>query len=248
MEAHSGQEALLTWIRDHVLEDIQACLRNGRGWQDLHLVLAGYDLEIRPRGAGLALVTADGKLGVRASRIARALSQASLTRRWGAYEALSGTRPPARLRYERAPKRKSVRSARLWEEYQQRRDVVKAAREVAFAQYREDADRRWHALSDWKQDRLRIIRNATDLTAAGRAHRAAKFETENARAERYLEIWKRDSKTAISATHALPTWFGFLREMAAAGNTEALEILRDHETRQMREAEAFAAAALPQEW
>jgi hypothetical protein len=242
MEAHSGQEALLAWIRDHVLEDIQACLRNGRGWQDLHRVLARYDLDIRPRGAGLALVTADGKLGVRASRISRALSQASLTRRWGAYEALTGTRPPARMRYERAPKRKSVRSTRLWEEYQQRRDVAKAAREAAFAQYREDADRRWHALSDWKQDRLRIIRNATDLTAAGRAHRAAKFETEEARAERDLEIWKRDSKAAISVTHALPTWFGFLREKAAAGNSEALEILRERETRQLRAGEAFAAA------
>jgi hypothetical protein len=68
MEAHSGQEALSSWIRTHALTDIQACLRGGQSWQDLHAVLASYDLEIRPRGAGLVLATADGIM-VRASRV-----------------------------------------------------------------------------------------------------------------------------------------------------------------------------------
>jgi hypothetical protein len=41
----------------------------------------------------------------------------------------------------------------------------------------------------------------------------------------------------------LPTWFGFLQDKAAHGNTDALAILRDRYAQQRQAAEAFAATA-----
>jgi len=133
MEAFSGQEALTSWIRANALDEIHRCLRDGQGWQNLHDALAAYDLAIRPRGAGLVIATADGKLMVRASRFSRALSFQSLVKRWGTYTPASGDRPPATMRYEREPKRKKPSSARLWAEYQDARKTAMATRAVAMA-------------------------------------------------------------------------------------------------------------------
>ena len=70
--------------------DIQAALRTGKSWQDLHVALASFDLEIKPRGAGLVLATADGAVMVRASRFSRALAMQALQKRWGPYAPFTG--------------------------------------------------------------------------------------------------------------------------------------------------------------
>jgi hypothetical protein len=243
MEAHSGQEALSTWIRAHALADIQACLRSGTNWQDLHMALAGYGLEIRPRGAGLVLATADGAVMVRASRFSRALSMAALTKRWGAYTAPTGPRPPVKLRYERAPKRKSTSSASPWAEYQNQRQAVKAARALAFEQLRADVLRHWQSIEIWKEARARSVQDSTHFTAQGRAHLWSVYRLDVAMKEREFAEWQRDQRAALRGRHALPTWFGFLQDKAAGGNAEALTILREREARQRQAATAFATTA-----
>ncbi len=246
MEAHSGQEALSTWIRTHVLADIQACLRSGSSWQDLHTVLAACDLEIRPRGAGLVLATADGTAMVRASRFSRALSMAALTKRWGGYAAPTAPtapRPAPKLRYDRAPKRKNPSSASLWAEYQNKRQAAKTARGHALDGLRVEASREWRALEDWKDARARSVHNSTHLTAQGRAHLWSGYRLDVAIEERKFAEQQRDRRAVIHRQHPLPTWFGFLQDKAAHGNTDALAILRDREAKQREASAAFAATA-----
>jgi hypothetical protein len=243
MEAHSGQEALSSWIRTHSLADIQACLRGGQNWQDLHAVLATYDLEIRPRGAGLVLATADGTVMVRASRFSRALSMAALTKRWGAYAPVVGPKPAAKLRYQREPKRKSVSSASLWAEYQNQRQAAKAARALAIEQLCADAARQWQSIADWKDARAKSVQDSTHFTAQGRAYLWSVYRLDVAVKEREFAEWQRDQRAMIYGRHPLPTWFGFLQDNAAGGNIEALDILRDREARQRQAAAAFAATA-----
>lgn len=96
MEAHGGEQSLLQWITGNAGEALKACSAQGGSWQDLHVVLARYRLEIRPRGAGLVIGVPDEKtLAVKASRVDRSLSLKSLTDRWGAYvpPAFSDTGP-----------------------------------------------------------------------------------------------------------------------------------------------------------
>jgi hypothetical protein len=243
MEAHSGQEALSTWIRTHALGDIQACLRSAARWEDLHATLAAYDLEVRPRGAGLVLATADGAVMVRASRFSRALSLAALTKRWGSYAAPATPKPAAKLRYDRAPKRKSPSSAGLWEEYQNQRQAAKAARALASQQLSAAAAHEWETIEVWKDARARSVQNSTHFTAQGRAHLWSVYRLDVAIKEREFSERQRDQRTAISRQHPLPTWFGFLQDKAEHGNTEALAILRDRDARQRQAAEAFTATA-----
>jgi len=51
----------------------------GQGWQGLHRVASAYDLEIKPRGAGLVIGDRSGRLHVKASAVDRGLSIKALT-------------------------------------------------------------------------------------------------------------------------------------------------------------------------
>lgn len=166
----------------------------------------------------------------------------ALTKRWGKYAAIGGTKPPVKMRYERAPKRKSVSSARLWEEYQQQRVAAKAAREVGRARFREHLQQRWKILREWQDTRARSIQTS-GLPIAGREAAWTKYRLDVAIEERKLTEWKVEQSAAVSQSHPLPTWFGFLQDKANAGNTEALAILRDREEKQRQAAQAFAATA-----
>lgn len=86
MEAHTGQESLLRWIKDNAGAELTACREQGANWQAMHATLARFNLAIRPRGAGGVIVHAGSRLAVKASRVDRALSFKSLTARWGAFE------------------------------------------------------------------------------------------------------------------------------------------------------------------
>ena len=243
MEAHSGQEALMSWIRANALNEIQAALRAGKSWKELHITLATFDLDIKPRGAGLVLATADGALMVRASRFSRALAMQALQKRWGPYAPFTGQRPPVRMRYEREPKRRTPSSARLWEEYQNQRQATKAALAAAWEAFREEHHHLWSSLQRWKDDRTRNVHNATELTAEGRAHYWSKYRLDVAIEERKFAESQAERRAAIQRNHPTPNWFAFLQAKANEGNTEALEILREREGRQRVAAEAFAASA-----
>jgi hypothetical protein len=87
MENYTGTESLLRWVRGHALDDLRACYERGGSWQNLHDVLGRYDLEIRPRGAGLVIAERGGPITVKASSVDRLLSMNSLTERFGGYVA-----------------------------------------------------------------------------------------------------------------------------------------------------------------
>jgi hypothetical protein len=86
MAAHGGEPSLLQWILDTAGDALKTCSTQGGHWQELHEVLARFDLDIRPRGAGLVIgVRGDTTLRVKASSVDRGLSFKSLTERWGDY-------------------------------------------------------------------------------------------------------------------------------------------------------------------
>jgi len=253
MEAHAGQEALTSWVKANALADIQSCLRTGQSWQDLHNVLAAYDLEIRPRGAGLVIATADGKVMARASRFSKALSMGSLAKRWGRYQAATGPKPTAKMGYVPAPKLKSALSAQLWSAYQDGRKAAQESRAAgaerrtaAFQQFNAERSQRREALRDWYDARARGLMKVGGVTAAGREALWGKLRLEHAVKDREEAEWGRDRKAEIDRANPLaplPTWFEFLQTRAANGNVEALRILRLKQEQNAKASAALLAAA-----
>ncbi len=135
MEAHAGVSSFLRWIKENAGEALREAADNGRGWQDLHRALAAFDLEIRPRGAGLIIAQRDGSgerlWAVKASDVDRSLSIHALTRRWGAYDPpddAARTAAPEH-RYQKEPL--SGGSKDLYADYLRQRAAAEAERSAA---------------------------------------------------------------------------------------------------------------------
>jgi hypothetical protein len=84
---HTGEQSLLSWIQETLGDSLKQIQTTGKSWADLHAILSEHDLVIKPRGAGLVIATADGKIGLKASSVNRGLSMKALTKRFGEYEA-----------------------------------------------------------------------------------------------------------------------------------------------------------------
>ncbi|CAA6799749.1 MAG: DNA relaxase TraI [uncultured Sulfurovum sp.] len=85
-EIHSGMKNLLTWIKEEALDEILEVLNHSTStYEDLHDVLAKYNLELKSRANGLVIGDKQRKLFVKASDVHRSLSKGSLERRFGLF-------------------------------------------------------------------------------------------------------------------------------------------------------------------
>ncbi len=103
-EAQHGGQSFGTWVREQAAAALLAARDSGKGWPELHRVAAAYDLEIKPRGAGLVIGhRSDGRLHVKASDVDRGLSLQALTAALGPFEPpeRQGPAEPAQNRYAR---------------------------------------------------------------------------------------------------------------------------------------------------
>jgi hypothetical protein len=210
-------------------------------------MLAVYGLSIKPRGAGLVIATSDGKVAVRASRFFRALSAQALGKRWGLYQAPIAPMPSAKLRYERAPKRKHVASTRLWAAYREQRRLAQEGRAAALDAFREQ-DARWSlAVKIWWINTKHRISHAYHRTAEGRRPMWDEARADLNRKVNEIQEWRDQRFREIARSFPLPNWFEFLQFEAARGDSEALAILRLREDQERQAGAAFAAARDPVE-
>jgi len=89
MEAHANEESLFTYASGDARREALAVLkRPDATWQDLHVALAEYGLELRIRGQGLGVYakTHDELSPVKASSLHESLGRGKLERRFGPYE------------------------------------------------------------------------------------------------------------------------------------------------------------------
>ena len=87
IEIHSGVSSLLSWIKEEALDNIKEVLKDPKSsLEDLHQVLAGYNLELKPRGNGIVLADKTRKLFVKASDVHRDLSKGKLKKRFGEFK------------------------------------------------------------------------------------------------------------------------------------------------------------------
>lgn len=229
MEAHSGRESLLGWIKREAAPALEAA----GNWQALHRELALHGLVIKPRAAGLVIGTQDGALAVKASQIKRSFSLDALTRRFGPFEPAAPNVVDIRAAklYRQNPRHSSGSTPALFAEFQRARDAALKARKegrdqlrAAHGQYVKDL------ATYYKRRRDVIARGPLRGLARRAAFRALALEREtDLRKRRALEAQQR---AAIGAQNALPVWQAWLMKQADAGDERALAALRSRERKE----------------
>lgn len=69
LEAHQQEQSFLRWLHENVDGQLKHVLREAKDWQDIHNLFTAHGAVIRPRGAGFAIATVDGTVGIKASSL-----------------------------------------------------------------------------------------------------------------------------------------------------------------------------------
>ncbi len=218
MEAHSGAESLVSWIRTHCLEG----LREASSWQEVHDQLGAAGLQMKKQGNGLIIT--NGDIVVKASSVARDLSMPSLVNRLGAFtDPLQKTTSVTR-QYRKEPTQKA---AALYDQYKtdrQRYQHQKKGEKQRLIQKKNAAVARIKVQS--KSQRY--------LINVGIGSRAVKKLLYNQAYQQMqgqiLSVRQNHKKQMDKLQQARPalTWLDWLQHQAQRGNTDALAALRKH--------------------
>ena len=227
MEAHGGLESFESWIVGVPRNVLAEALEKSDSWNELHRAFAQFDLELRERGAGLAVAARKGKAGIKASALGRQFSRGSLENRFGPYESPSDDvrllRPE--MRYQDAPLHTSGKSSALWSSWQVERGEYDRAKEK-IDELRKQRER-------WKQDRrVEYRKRRATLFADPLLSWRQKRQLCDALLQRRVGQSQRAYREFQAAVqdvyrqHPARGWQTFLVDQATAGNVDALKMLK----------------------
>ncbi len=254
LEAHRGEQSLLSWIRENLGEALQQVKAQGNSWADLHAVLAEHDLVIKPRGSGLVIATADGSLGVKASSVDRGFSFKSLTDRFGEYqppqqeahqhaqyEKMGNVSKPEQF-YQRGPRQRHPGANSLWVQYQHEKDRQFQAKAQALHGLRADYDHDRLKLKDWYRERRASVKANGYLSASSKRKLYQALSTEMKAEFAKRKAFVQEQRQQIHVQYSLPSWEQWLVQHAEQGNRDALGVLRSRQQTQKRLAQALLTA------
>jgi Relaxase/Mobilisation nuclease domain/Large polyvalent protein-associated domain 7 len=239
-EAQHGGQSFGTWIREQAAAALLAARDSGKGWPELHRVAASYDLEIKPRGAGLVIGhRGDARLHVKASDVDRGLSIQALADAAGPFKApaQNGPAEPAHTGYTRPSS-----TGPLYEVFQRERAISLAARDAATKALRERHAGYDRQLRDYYRERLRQER-LTDLRGSLRRESFRHIADQRNRDHAERKAREADERRQVRAQHPIPNWQGFLEAEAGRGNEAALRALRVRQQQRKRVESALLEAA-----
>jgi hypothetical protein len=219
IETSRGVESLLTWAR----RELAPGMATATDWQDLHRRLAERGCTIRPRGNGFT-VTAQNGARVRASSIDRSLSRAALEARLGRYADPDGATAATRPSYSPRPA-PAFDHPELFARYladQKDRDMKRATfNGTSSDQLRSDIRK---ATASWQLRRglIRAFVRNRPLKLFMYALAKRRFDAKVKDLMRQHRQRVTDGRTELRRM----TWFGWLQQAAAAGDTQALSCLR----------------------
>lgn len=249
IEAKAGIESLLGWIRRECFDEI----KQTDTWQDLHLVLQNYGLEIRERGNGLAFVSSNG-IAVKASSVDRSLSKTNLIKRLGAFESAADSLKTEKLRtqahaqnkaqiaktprskakhYCPKPLQNNADTSRLYKRYQQQQANAALLRKEQWLKLREQRDLLIGRAKQEASSKRSIIKHVQ----AGPLGKKALYATVSLQFKTILDEIKREYREAyaqLKADSRRMAWLDWLTIEAKNGNAEALSILRARSKRDDR--------------
>jgi hypothetical protein len=231
IEARTGVESLLSWIKRKCLDE----MKQSGNWQDLHKVLARHGLEIKERGNGFVLVANNGT-AVKASSIDRSLSKGNLTQRLGAFvpgEHSDQSSRPDTKQYQPRPLQNRIDTSKLYARYQQEQENSARQRSSQWAILRQSRDQ----LIDRAQREAKLKRNIIKSIKAGRLAKKALYATAHQQFKTTIAVIKSDYQKSYQhskAHHSRMGWLDWLAKEAKNGNAEALAVLRSRRSGQFK--------------
>ncbi len=140
---------------------LKKVLQEAQGWQKVHDLFTTHGAVIKPRGAGLAIVTVDGSVGIKSSSLDRKLSFKSLTDRFGEYQ------PPKdqdrnSKQYQRSS-RKPPEMNSLYADFQEVGDSNYEMRTKALFEVRTEYGGSRIKFKDWYRQRRASVRSNTQM-------------------------------------------------------------------------------------
>lgn len=220
MENVAGRESLLGWVRKHCAEGVE----DADTWQQLHEVIAKYDVALVEQGAGLAFKSSSGVM-VKASTVNREFSKAKLQKRLGAFRGVDGKLPEPEMRYEGMPVQKSAHSAELFAEYSTARSEGLTLRGKAL----DGARGRRDELIGAAKRSANFKRQAIKTLARGRMAKRLVYMRINRTLQNELKKIRQEyarERKKIYEKHQRPAWNDWLKLQAEQGNDKALQVLR----------------------
>ncbi len=215
IEALTGEESLLTWIRRECVPALKAA----DSWEAFHQVLAEAGLSIKLQN----FVAASGE-HVKGSGIDRAFSKSALEKRFGVFQEMPAAlkRLAPQKSYQRNPLDASPEAK---SEFAQAKERNEKARKDRVNSIRNDQKSQFAVLlAEIKNDRLQARR-----THASRPAKKKLYEAINQKYQAKLAALRREAKEKRQTVYRESpryTWISFLQEQARDGDQDALEKLR----------------------
>jgi hypothetical protein len=241
MEAHSGVESLLRWIKRECADQIRAA----KTWAELHQVLSDHGLEIRKRADGLVFVDASGTM-VRASAVDRGFSQGRLEARLGSFEAAAGGRPapqPSKS-YEKKRYQCGINTAELYARYKSEQENRTHARAAACAKARDRKNR----LIERAKRNGRLKRAFIKPMTAPRLAKKFLYSTISTTLLNQIAAIHTSylhEREGIYGENRRMAWADWLREQASRGDKDALQALRSRPGATRAEGNGFGSHQKP---
>ncbi len=231
IEARTGVESLLGWIKREALTEI----KDADNWQDLHQVLVRHGLEIKERGNGFVLVSNNG-VAVKASSVDRSLSKRNLIQRLGAFipgeHSAKSSQQNAR-QYQPRPLQNRIDTSKLYARYQQEQENSARQRSSQWAILRQNRDQ----LIDRAKREAKLKRNIIKSIKAGRLAKKALYATTYQQLKTTIAVIKSDYQKAYQHSktrHSRMGWLDWLAFEAKLGKTQALAVLRSRRSGQFK--------------
>jgi hypothetical protein len=253
LEAHTGEQSLLSWIRENLGEQLKEVQAQGQNWETLHALLAEHGLLIKPRGAGLVIALVDGSLGVKASAVDRGLSFKTLTERFGAYIPPqqvreqtklenSGQSPPMEHSYQREPIQRHPGATSLWAQYQKEKESAFRIKANALHALKVEHEHYSLELKDWYRTRRASVKANTKLTAKSKRGLYQELSLEMKAEFAQRKQMAADQRQSVREQNPSLSWDQWLVQKAEQGNMDALGVLRGREKTRKRLAQALLTA------
>ena len=116
-EAKTWQQSFYSYVKEKK-EPLTKALNQAHKWQDLHNAFEEEGLLLKKRGNGLAIVSKDEKVAIKASDLDRSFSKNALERKLGKFEDSKNEIEPKRT-YTEKPLTKHPNTPILWQKYQE---------------------------------------------------------------------------------------------------------------------------------
>jgi hypothetical protein len=218
MEAMTGQESLLSWVKRECLP----AMREAKTWDALHATLAKAGLKIAIRGNGMVIADASGAM-VKASDVDRSFSKGNLEKRFGAFQ---NQQDAAGIVPGKTYKKEPLGPANpLKAEFAQARSARDELRKIRLAEIREEYRSKAAAVRSANQDARQKARGIP----AGRMAKKRLYLALRVQCNRELSRLREESgklRDAIRREQPRHTWLSWLQAEAMTGREEALKALR----------------------